>query len=101
MTLANAGFLHTCQFVNVGDYNNRGEHSPSPFYYQNLGEAEMIVGVFVYMVMMGYDPKKITILATYNGQVDLIKDILNFRCGGGRGGLVEGKVRMEEGDFFF
>lgn len=32
------------------------------------------------MVLLGYDPNKITILTTYNGQKALIKDIVKKRC---------------------
>ena len=39
---ANAGFAHTFQFVNVEDYDGRGESTPSAHFYQNLGEAEPV-----------------------------------------------------------
>jgi intron-binding protein aquarius len=80
-TKANAGFAKTMQFINVEDYEGRGEHCPSPYYYQNLGEAEFVVAVYQYMVLLGYPPEKISILTTYNGQRDLIMDVLNRRCG--------------------
>ncbi|KAJ6262816.1 hypothetical protein Dda_1373 [Drechslerella dactyloides] len=37
---ANAGFQHEFQFINVEDYQGRGEQEPSPHFLQNLGEAE-------------------------------------------------------------
>ena len=77
---ANAGFVHDFQMVDVGDFEGKGEHSPTPHYIQNLGEAEYIVAVFQYMVLIGYDHKRISILTTYNGQKDLIKDVLLTRC---------------------
>ena len=80
---ANAGFGKTMQFVNVEDYEGRGEHCPTPHYIQNLGEAEYVVATYQYMVLLGYPPEKISILTTYNGQKDLILDVLNRRCGGG------------------
>jgi intron-binding protein aquarius len=74
--LANAGFSHPLQFVDV-----RGEEStPTAFFYQNLEEAEYIVSVYQYMRMCGYPAEKITILTTYNGQKNLIRDVVNQRC---------------------
>lgn len=32
------------------------------------------------MVLKGYDPNKITILTTYNGQKLLIRDIIQRKC---------------------
>ena len=78
---ANPGFKFTHQFVNVLDYQGRGESSPTKFYYQNLGEAEYVVATFQYMTLIGYDPSKISILAAYQGQKALINDILRQRCG--------------------
>jgi len=77
---ANAGFLHNFQMVDVPDFEGKGEHAPTPHYIQNLGEAEYVVAVFQYMVLIGYDPRRISILTTYNGQKDLIKDVLQSRC---------------------
>lgn len=81
--LANAGFAHTFQIINVGEFEGRGESSPTPFWYINVGEAEYIVALFQYMVLIGYSPEKIAILTTYNGQRALILDILAQRCGDG------------------
>eukprot|EP00397_Hematodinium_sp_SG-2012_P003433 GEMP01003441.1.p1 GENE.GEMP01003441.1~~GEMP01003441.1.p1 ORF type:complete len:1407 (+),score=338.32 GEMP01003441.1:43-4263(+) len=78
---ANAGFAYDYQFIDVPDYQGKGESQPQPFYFQNLGEAEMVVAMFMYMRIMGYPAEKITILSTYNGQKDLIKDVLRQRCG--------------------
>ncbi|CEF97845.1 Intron-binding protein, aquarius [Ostreococcus tauri] len=75
-TLANAGFAHPLQFVDV-----QGEESaPTPFFYQNLTEAEYLVSVFQYMRMCGYPAEKISILTTYNGQKALLRDVVNHRC---------------------
>ena len=38
------------------------------------------MALFQYMVLIGYPPEKISILTTYNGQKDLILDILSQRC---------------------
>ena len=80
---ANPGFLHTFQAINVEDFQGKGESTPSPYYYQNLGEAEYVVALFQYMVLVGYPPEKISILTTYNGQRGLITDIVSQRCGPG------------------
>jgi len=78
---ANPGFFHTFQLINVEDFQGRGESTPSAYFYQNLGEAEYAVALFQYMVLIGYPPEKISILTTYNGQRELIHDIVSQRCG--------------------
>jgi len=77
---ANAGFVHDYQFINVDNYKGHGESAPRPHFIQNLGEAEYVVAVYQYMRLLGYPAEKITILTTYNGQKDLIRDVLNQRC---------------------
>jgi intron-binding protein aquarius len=77
---ANAGFLHTRQLIDVPDFKGKGEYAPTPYYYQNLGEAEYIVAVYQYMRLMGYPAEKISIITTYNGQKQLIEDIVSQRC---------------------
>jgi intron-binding protein aquarius len=81
--LANPGFVHTFQAINVDDFQGKGETTPTPYYYQNVGEAEYVVALFQYMVLIGYSPDKISILTTYNGQKELIGDIVAQRCGVG------------------
>nr|CAB3495750.1 unnamed protein product [Digitaria exilis] len=56
------------------------EYAPSPWFYQNEGEAEYIVSVYIYMRLIGYPANKISILTTYNGQKLLIRDVINRRC---------------------
>eukprot|EP00977_Amphora_coffeiformis_P008023 scaffold1803_cov92-Amphora_coffeaeformis.AAC.46 len=80
---ANAGFAHAFQFIQVDAFRGKGETTPTPFYYQNMGEAEYAVALFQYMVLIGYEPNRISILAAYNGQKELIRDILSQRCGEG------------------
>merc|ERR1711865_712623 len=80
---ANPGLLHTFQVVDVPDFQGKGETTPNPYYYQNLGEAEYVVALFQYMVLIGYPQDKISILTTYNGQRELITDIISQRCGPG------------------
>ncbi|CAI9278954.1 unnamed protein product [Lactuca saligna] len=50
---ANAGFGFDYQLVDVPDYHGKGESAPSPWFYQNEGEAEYLL---------------------------LIRDVLNRRC---------------------
>lgn len=77
---ANAGITYDYQFIDVGNYQGKGEAEPVPFFYQNLGEAEYVVAMFQYMRLVGYPPEKISILTTYNGQKALIQDVLERRC---------------------
>ncbi|EWC44192.1 hypothetical protein DRE_06937 [Drechslerella stenobrocha 248] len=77
---ANAGFRHEFQFINVDDFQGRGEQEPSAHFLQNLGEAEYVVALFQYMRLLGYPADRISILSSYSGQRALIQDILNRRC---------------------
>ncbi|WCJ39022.1 P-loop containing nucleoside triphosphate hydrolases superfamily protein [Euphorbia peplus] len=77
---ANSGFSFDYQLVDVPDYHGRGESAPSPWFYQNEGEAEYVVSVYIYMRLLGYPANKISILTTYNGQKLLIRDVINRRC---------------------
>ncbi|XP_062502366.1 RNA helicase aquarius-like [Corticium candelabrum] len=79
--MANPGFFYDFQLIDVGDFNGQGESQPTPYYYQNLAEAEYVVAVYMYMRLQGYPASKITILTTYNGQKHLIRDVLKQRCG--------------------
>ncbi|XAR61581.1 hypothetical protein NMG60_11016039 [Bertholletia excelsa] len=77
---ANAGFSYEYQLIDVPDYLGKGETAPSPWFYQNVGEAEYIVSVYMYMRLLGYPANKISILTTYNGQKLLIRDVIARRC---------------------
>ncbi|KAJ6841095.1 intron-binding protein aquarius [Iris pallida] len=77
---ANAGFSYDYQLIDVPDYNGKGESAPSPWFYQNEGEAEYLVSVYMYMILLGYPASKISILTTYNGQKLLIRDVISRRC---------------------
>lgn len=79
--LANPGFVHDFQIIDVPDFDGKGESTPTPFFYQNLGEAEYVVATYMYMRLIGYPANKISILTTYNGQKNLIRDVVNARCG--------------------
>ena len=78
---ANAGLAFEYQFVNVEDQNGVGESEPVPYFYQNEAEAEFVVLQFIYMRLLGYPADKITILTTYNGQKQKIREVLKERCG--------------------
>lgn len=80
--MSNAGLKYTFQFINVDDYQGRGETEPTPHMYQNLGEAEYAVGLYQYLRLLGYPAKGITILAAYAGQKALVEDIVRQRCTG-------------------
>ncbi|WKY11101.1 hypothetical protein Q1695_003001 [Nippostrongylus brasiliensis] len=77
---ANAGFAFNYQLIDVPDFNGQGESQPSPYFYQNLGEAEYAVALFTYMRIIGYPADKISIITTYNGQAQLIRDVVERRC---------------------
>ena len=81
---ANAGFRYDYQFIDVPDYQGQGEREPSPYFIQNLGEAEYAVALFQYMRLLGYPAHSISILAMYAGQRALIKDVLDHRCKGNK-----------------
>jgi intron-binding protein aquarius len=78
--VANLGFQYDYQFINVEDYNGNGESAPSAYFFQNLGEAEYLVQTFMYMRLMGYPADKISIITTYNGQKNLLRDVVEARC---------------------
>ncbi len=77
---ANAGLRYDYQFINVPDYKGKGEMEPTPHFIQNLGEAEYVVALFMFMRLLGYPASKVSILTTYAGQRALIKDVLGHRC---------------------
>lgn len=79
-SVANAGFVHEYQLIDVHDYDGKGESEPTPYFYQNLGEAEYVVATFMYMRLLGYPAHKISIITTYNGQKHLIRDVIQQRC---------------------
>lgn len=45
----NAGFEFDHQVINVGDYLGKGEMQPRKKAWVNLGEAEYVVAVYMYM----------------------------------------------------
>jgi len=73
----NPGFKFNYQLLNVADCE---ESEPTPYFYQNINEAEYCVAIFQYMRLIGYPKDKITILTTYNGQKQLIRDVLRKKC---------------------
>ena len=81
-TTANPGLRYAFQFINVNDYKGAGERSPTPHYYQNLGEAEYVVAMYMYMRLLSYPAHSISIITPYAGQRALIREVLAHRCGG-------------------
>lgn len=77
---ANIGLSYNFQFINVEDFEGKGESTPQPHFYQNLGEAEYCVALFMYMRLTGIPAAKISIITTYNGQKALIRDVVRQRC---------------------
>jgi len=77
---ANVGLTYAHQFIDVQDFEGQGETTPTPHFYQNLGEAEYCVALFMYMRLLGYPAAKISILSTYNGQKALLRDVVRQRC---------------------
>ena len=73
-------FKHIIQFVNVEEFNGHGEEMNSNNSFYNLAEAEYCIAVFMYMCLVGYNPNQISILTTYNGQKELIKEIYSKKC---------------------
>ena len=63
-----------------GAGSDGGESTPSPFFYQNLGEAEYVVACYQYMRLLRYPASSIAILTTYNGQKQLLLEVLRRRC---------------------
>jgi intron-binding protein aquarius len=82
--LANPGFKHDYQLIDVQDYLGVGEMEPNPHFYQNLGEAEYLVAVYMYMRILGYPKEKISVITSYNGQKHLLRDVFQRRCGWNR-----------------
>jgi len=78
--MGNAGFAHNCCVVDVGDHEGKGETCPYPHAFQNQGEAEYMVSVYQYMRLLGYPSSSIALLTTYNGQKDLLRELVRRRC---------------------
>lgn len=76
----NPHFNFTYQFVNVEDYDGKGEEINDDYSYVNLAEAEYAIGLYMFMCLCGYDPSSISIIATYKGQKELIKEIYEKKC---------------------
>lgn len=75
---ANPGFLYSSQFIDTGEDDS--ETRPLPHYFQNLAEAEYIAFTFLYMRILGYPCERIAVLATYNGQVQLLREVISVRA---------------------
>ena len=78
--VGNPGFYFNYQLINVDDLEGRGETEPRKYFYQNLAEAEYAVHLYMYMRLLGYPAHAISLLTTYNGQKELLKDVIEQRC---------------------
>lgn len=78
MKKANPGFAFEFQVVDVPLHNGRGEFQPRLHFIQNYQEAEYIASVYTYMILLDYPSEKISILAMYNGQQELIISTLEY-----------------------
>ncbi|KAG2381686.1 hypothetical protein C9374_006070 [Naegleria lovaniensis] len=67
--------------VNIEDYQGTGEIQPYPHMFQNLGEAEYAIALYMYLRLVGHEANTITILTPYQGQKNLIRSIAKRRCG--------------------
>ena len=76
----NFGFKYNIQFINVEEFNSKGEELNTNNSYYNLAEAEYCIGLFMYMCLIGYSASQITILCSYKGQKELIKEIYTKKC---------------------
>ncbi|KAB7497349.1 Intron-binding protein aquarius [Armadillidium nasatum] len=78
--VGNAGLFFDYQLINVDELEGRGETEPRKYFYQNLAEAEYVVHLYMYMRLLGYPASSISLLTTYNGQKELLKDVIEQRC---------------------
>ena len=76
----NKGFKYNTQFINVENYEGKGEVLNNNFSYYNLAEAEYCIALYIYMCLKGYKPEQISIITPYNGQKNLIKEIYSKKC---------------------
>lgn len=76
----NKSFKYTYQFINIEDFDGKGEEINGDYSYCNLPEAEYAIALYMFMCLSGYSPSSISILTTYNAQKELIKEIYNKKC---------------------
>ena len=73
---ANACLRYEYQMIDV-----EGEESePMPHVLQNRAEAEFVVALYQYLRLCGYPGERITLLTPYNGQRELLRELLKERC---------------------
>lgn len=76
MTRANACLRYEYQCIHC-----EGEEKQiRPHVYQNPVEANYIVSFYQYLRLCGYSAEQITVLTTYNGQRELIMELMNEHC---------------------
>lgn len=71
---------YTYQFIDIEDFDGKGEEINGDYSYCNLPEAEYAIGLYMFMCLSGYSPSSISILTTYNAQKELIKEIYSKKC---------------------
>uniref|UniRef100_A0A146KT43 NFX1-type zinc finger-containing protein 1 n=1 Tax=Lygus hesperus TaxID=30085 RepID=A0A146KT43_LYGHE len=67
------GMKYNMFFLNI----SHKEEMTASASFSNNGEIERVVQICSFLVEQGYDPKRITVLSPYNGQVRLINSILH------------------------
>lgn len=78
---SNGVFKNCLQFINVEPILGKGEEIPTRNYIQNLDEAEFAVALFQLLRLNNVASADVAIITAYKGQVDLIEEILESRCG--------------------
>jgi intron-binding protein aquarius len=54
---ANPGLVHAFQMINVDQFQGKGEITPTAYFYQNHGEAEYVVAMFMVSVLISFFKK--------------------------------------------
>ncbi|ODV89349.1 hypothetical protein CANCADRAFT_3977 [Tortispora caseinolytica NRRL Y-17796] len=76
----NAGFLHTCQFIDVDTHIVKSEIICDYNDFQNPGEADYVVSTYQYMRLLGYPASEIAIFCGYPSQLAMIENLLLTKC---------------------
>ena len=59
------------------NHNHPEENNADTMSHHNKYEAEMIIGLCKYLLLQGYNPKQITLLTPYSGQLYLMKKLMD------------------------
>lgn len=79
-SLGVSGLAHELQFVDCQFNGIAARESRVGTSFQNLGEAEFCVLLFLYLRLVGWPASQIAIITSYSAQKQLIQDILRKRC---------------------